>query len=53
LEGSEERHRVVIIEFPSLNQAKAFFQSGEYAEAKKLRAGAATAQFVAIDGSSL
>jgi uncharacterized protein (DUF1330 family) len=53
LEGSEEKDRVVIIEFPSLNQAKAFFHSEEYAEVRKLRAGAATAQFVAIDGCRL
>jgi uncharacterized protein (DUF1330 family) len=50
LEGPEETGRVVIIEFPTLDDAKAFFHSEEYAEAKKLREGAAVAQFVAIDG---
>jgi uncharacterized protein (DUF1330 family) len=50
LEGPEETSRLVIIEFPTLDDAKAFFQSEEYAEAKKLREGAAVAQFVAIDG---
>jgi uncharacterized protein (DUF1330 family) len=50
LEGPEETSRVVIIEFPTLNDAKAFFHSEEYAEAKKLREGAAVAEFVAIDG---
>ncbi len=53
LEGRQETRRVVIIEFPNLDQAKAFFHSDEYAEAKKLRAGAATAEFLAIDGSGL
>ncbi len=50
LEGPPETRRVVIIEFPSLDQAKAFYHSEEYAQAKKLRAGAATGQFLAIDG---
>jgi uncharacterized protein (DUF1330 family) len=50
MEGPEETSRVVIIEFPALEDAKAFFQSEEYAEAKNLREGAAVAQFVAIDG---
>jgi uncharacterized protein (DUF1330 family) len=50
LEGPEETSRMVIIEFPTLNDAKAFFYSEEYAEAKKLREGAAVAQFVVIDG---
>jgi uncharacterized protein (DUF1330 family) len=50
LEGPEETGRVVIIEFPAMNDAKAFFHSEEYAEAKKLREGAAVAQFVVIDG---
>jgi len=50
LEGPQETRRVVILEFPSLQKAKEFFHSDQYAEAKKLRAGAATAQFLAIDG---
>lgn len=50
LEGPEETHRVVVVEFPSLEQAQAFYNSPEYKAAKKLRAGAATAQFVAVEG---
>lgn len=50
LEGPEETGRVVIIEFPSLAQAKAFYNSAEYSQAKKLRAGAATGQFIAVEG---
>ena len=52
LEGPQQTHRVVIIEFPSLESAKAFYQSEDYARAKKLRVGAATAEFLAIDGSA-
>ncbi len=50
LEGPTETRRVVLIEFPSLAQARAFYHSPEYGEAKKLRAGAATGEFLAIEG---
>ncbi len=50
LEGPEETRRLVVIEFPSLERAKEFFQSEEYSRVKKLREGAATGQFVVIDG---
>lgn len=50
LEGPEEKGRIVVIEFPDLAKAKEFYHSPEYADAKKIRAGAAEAQFVAISG---
>jgi uncharacterized protein (DUF1330 family) len=50
LEGPEENRRVVIIEFPSMGDAKAFYQSEEYTEARALRAGAAEASMVAVEG---
>lgn len=50
LEGPEETRRVALVEFPSIEQAKAFYASPEYAAAKELRAGACEAQFVVIDG---
>ena len=50
LEGPEETSRVVLIEFPTLEAAKNFYQSEEYRQAKLLRDGAASAQFIAIDG---
>ncbi len=50
LEGEKETLRTVIIEFPSMENAKAFYNSEDYTATKKLREGAATAQFVAIDG---
>ena len=50
LEGPEEKLRIVLIEFPSLENAKAFYQSPEYAQIKKLREGGGEVQFVAIDG---
>ena len=51
LEGPEEKDRIVVLEFPSLDQAKAFYGSAEYTAAAKLRAGAASAQFVAVEGA--
>ena len=50
LEGPQETQRVVLIEFPTLDKAKEFYNSPEYQEARKLRAGAATGQLLAIDG---
>ena len=50
LEGPEETLRVVLIEFPSIEQAKAFYDSPEYARTRRLREGGGEAQFVAVDG---
>ena len=50
LEGPEETHRVVILEFPTFTAAQQFFHSEEYQHAKAVREGAALAQFFAIDG---
>ena len=51
LEGPEETNRVVIVEFPTFEQAKAFYASDQYQAAKALRVNAATASFIAIDGA--
>jgi len=50
LEGDEESRRVVIVVFPTLEQAKTFYNSPEYQEAKAARKGAAVGQFVVVDG---
>ncbi len=50
LEGDEESRRVVIVVFPTLEQAKTFYDSPEYQEAKAAREGAAKGQFVIVDG---
>ena len=50
LEGPEETLRVVLIEFPSIERAKAFYNSPDYARTKRLREGGGEAQFVALDG---
>ena len=40
----------MVIEFPSLARARAFYDSPEYVAARKLRAGAGDAQFVVVEG---
>jgi uncharacterized protein (DUF1330 family) len=50
LEGPEETRRVVVLEFPSLEKAEAFFRSDGYQAAKKLREGAAEGSFIVVDG---
>ncbi|OGG96044.1 MAG: hypothetical protein A2527_12020 [Candidatus Lambdaproteobacteria bacterium RIFOXYD2_FULL_50_16] len=50
LEGPTEFRRLVIIEFPSLEQAQAYFFSPEYQAVKKLRHGVAVAEFVVVEG---
>jgi uncharacterized protein (DUF1330 family) len=51
LEGPAVTGRVVIVEFPSVERAEQFYNSPEYQAARKLREGAATAQFILIEGS--
>jgi uncharacterized protein (DUF1330 family) len=50
LEGPEETRRLALVEFPSLELAKAFYASPEYQSAKALRDGACQAEFIALDG---
>src|SRR6187401_1633255 len=49
LEGAPAPSRVVIVEFPSYERAQEFYNSAEYQAARKVRAGAATAQFVLVE----
>lgn len=50
LEGPEETRRIVILEFPEMKDAEAFYHSPEYAEAKKLREKVSIAEFIAVYG---
>lgn len=51
IEGPQAPKRIVVIEFPSFEAAKAMQTSPEYAEAKKFRMGAATGQFIVVEGA--
>lgn len=50
LEGDWEPSRLVVLEFPDLDAARAFYDSPGYLEARKLREGAATLRMVAVEG---
>ncbi|MEP6941825.1 MAG: DUF1330 domain-containing protein [Betaproteobacteria bacterium] len=50
LEGTEHPNRVVVLEFPSLEKARAFYDSTEYVAARAAREGAAVMNMVAVAG---
>jgi uncharacterized protein (DUF1330 family) len=50
LEGDWSPSRLVVLEFPDLETAKAWYASENYQEAKKLRDGAANLNMVAVQG---
>jgi uncharacterized protein (DUF1330 family) len=51
MEGPEKFHRFVVIEFPSLEQAVACFESAAYQEAAAFRrAGAGEVENVIVEG---
>jgi uncharacterized protein (DUF1330 family) len=53
LEGAWEPQRLVILEFPSAERARAWWNSPEYAEAKAIRQSCAKTDMVLIDGPAL
>lgn len=50
LEGDWRPNRFVILEFPDLDTARAWWASAEYAEAKALRHQAATSEMIVVEG---
>jgi uncharacterized protein (DUF1330 family) len=50
LEGAWEPERIVILEFPTFEQAKAWANSADYAPARCIRQRAATSRLVVTDG---
>lgn len=50
LEGGWSPKRLTVLEFPSLEKAKAFYASPEYQKVAKLRQGNAVFQMVAVEG---
>jgi uncharacterized protein (DUF1330 family) len=50
LEGAFPGKRVVILEFPSFEQAKVFYDSVEYLAAREKRRGAADFNMLIVDG---
>lgn len=50
LEGDSSPGRVVIVEFPSAEQARAWWGSPEYAPAKELRQATAHTRMILVEG---
>jgi uncharacterized protein (DUF1330 family) len=50
LEGDWSPKRFVMVEFPSAEQAKTWWASEEYAEAKALRQATARTQMIVVEG---
>ena len=51
LEGSWNPSRVVVIEFDSVEKAKAWWSSDEYADAKALRQATADTEMIVVQGA--
>ncbi len=51
LEGPADDRRVVVLEFEDYASAKAFYDSPEYVEARRVRAGAAEMAMTLVDGA--
>jgi len=51
LEGDWSPPRLVVLEFPSMDDAKAWWSSDEYAGPKALRQRAAVTQMVVVEGA--
>lgn len=50
LEGEWQPGRFVILEFPSIDKAKAWWASPEYAPAKAIRQQTASTQMIVVEG---
>lgn len=50
LEGEWQPHRVVVLEFPTVDGAKRFYDSPEYREARALREGAVRMSIFVVEG---
>ena len=51
LEGSWDPGRIVVLEFPSSEKAKAWWSSSGYAPAKALRQSASMTQMIIVEGA--
>jgi uncharacterized protein (DUF1330 family) len=51
LEGEWAPKRLVVIEFPSVEKAKAWWDSPAYGKAKKIRHATARSKFLIVEGS--
>ncbi len=52
LEGDWHLHRLILLEFPSVEQARRWYQSDEYAPVKDIRLKTALTQVILVQGNS-
>ncbi|MDP4132259.1 MAG: DUF1330 domain-containing protein [Bacteroidota bacterium] len=52
LEGDWKPERIVVLEFPSVDQANTWWNSQAYSGAKKIRQRAASTRMIIVDGIS-
>jgi uncharacterized protein (DUF1330 family) len=50
LDGTKMPERIVVIEFPSMEKAREWYNCAAYAEAIKIRHASATSQFILVEG---
>ena len=50
LEGDWNPERIVVLEFPSVDRAKEWWNSEIYTEAKKIRQSAASTKLIVVEG---
>lgn len=50
LEGGWEPHRLVVLEFESVEKARAWWNSKAYAAPKQIRQGASVTKMIAVEG---
>ena len=50
LEGDGDDRRMVVVEFPSMDAARTFYDSPEYREARAAREGAAEMEMIIVEG---
>lgn len=53
LEGDWNPQRMVVLEFPSVEKAKSWWDSSTYSEAKKLRQRSAKTKMIVVEGVTL
>lgn len=53
LEGQWQPQRLVVVEFESMEKAKAYYDSPEYVAARQARAGVSSFDMVLIEGYSM
>ena len=52
LEGDWQPARIIVIEFPTAERAKAWWNSAEYRDAKAMRQRAASTRMILVEGPS-